>query len=159
MKGFMDSRKGVSPVLAAVLMILVVMTGMSLLFAFFVNYAGDFQRGNGGAVLESMVVEDVHFSDSQNAIIWVYNLGKVGFNISSVYVNSALSKDNSPPTLLRVTYNGTDITPLDSIIREGAHCKIEVKALSSFDSGKPYIFKIVTARGSSFEVTEKCPES
>ena len=153
----MRSRRAVSPVLAAVLMMLVVMTGMSLLFGFFVNYAGDFQRGNGGAVLESMVVEDVHFLDPQHADIWVYNLGKVGFTISSVYVNGALSKDNNPPTLLRVTYNGTDITAPNRSIREGAHCKIEVT--SSFDIGKTYIFKIVTARGSSFEVTGKYPES
>jgi flagellin-like protein len=155
MKRFMRSRKGVSPVLAAVLMMLVVITGMSLLFGFFVNYAGDFQRGNGGAVLESMVVEDVHFLDPHNADIWVYNLGKVGFNISSVYVNGALSGLNNPPTLLRVTYKGADITTSDRIIREGAHCKIEVRTESSFVGGESYIFKIVTARGSSFEVREK----
>src|SRR3989304_3538247 len=126
MKKLVTNRKAVSPVLSAVLMILVVVTGMSLLFAFFVNYASDFQRNSGSAGLESMVVEDVDFIDSQRAEIWVYNMGKVGFNVSSIYVNGALYEDNNPPNLLSVTYKGADVTAAasDKVIRDGAHCKI-----------------------------------
>jgi FlaG/FlaF family flagellin (archaellin) len=155
MKQLLRSKRAVSTVLSTVLMILIVVAGMSLLFGFFVNYAGDFQRGSGSAVLESMVVEDVNFLDSQHAEIWVYNLGKVGFNISFVYVNGALYKDNNPPSLLRVTYKGVDVTAAasDKIIRDGAHCKIEVT--SSFINGGIYTFKIITARGSSVEVKEE----
>jgi FlaG/FlaF family flagellin (archaellin) len=155
MKKLFRSRRALSPVVSAVLMMLVVMIGMSLLFGFFVNYAGDFQRGSGSAVLESMVVEDVHFVDSR-AEIWVYNVGKVAFNISSVYVNGALV--SNPPSLLEVTYKGTDITPLPNEVRDGAHGQIRVaSATYQFSRGSSYTFKIVTERGSSFEVTEVYP--
>jgi len=142
-----NSRRAVSSVVSAVLMILVVMIGMSLLFAFFVNYARDFQTGSGSAVLESMVIEDVKFTDSQ-ADVWVYNVGKVEFKINSIYINDALVDH---PTLVKVTYNGVPVTPLpaDDNIRDGAHAKITVN--HSFEIGQSYVFKIVTERGTSVE--------
>lgn len=155
MRRLFRSRRALSPVLSAVLMMLVVMIGMSILFAFFVNYAGDFQRGSGSAVLESMVVEDVNFVDSGNATIWVYNLGKVSLNISSVYVNDALV--SNPPALLQVTYGGADLPPNE--IRDGAHGKIMVSSSNPIFSvsGGSYTFKIVTTRGTAIEVTEVHP--
>jgi flagellin-like protein len=90
MKRSMCSRRAVSPVLAAVLMILVVMTGMSLLFAFFVNYTADFQRKTGSAVLESITVEDVWFKSATHLEIWVYNFGKVSLNVTSLYIDNQL---------------------------------------------------------------------
>jgi FlaG/FlaF family flagellin (archaellin) len=147
MRKLFRSRRAVSPVVSAVLMMLVVMIGMSFLFAFFVNYTVDFQTGSGSAVLESMVIEDVSFTGSNEAQVWVYNVGKVDFNITSVYVNDILIplKDW---TLVQVTYRGADIVPLPDKIRDGAHAKITVGR--SFDSGH-YVFKIVTERGTSVE--------
>jgi hypothetical protein len=135
-------------------MMLVVMIGMSLLFGFFVSYAGDFQRGNGSAVLESMVVEDVHFVDARNVTLWVYNLGKVAFNISSVYVNGALV--SSPPSLVSVTYQGAPVA-LNEIM-EGAHGEIGVTSANPiFIQGGEYTFRLVTVRGTSLDVKEVYP--
>lgn len=153
MRKLFRGRRALSPVLSAVLMMLVVMIGMSVLFGFFVTYAGDFQRGSGSAVLESLVVEDVHFIDSRNVTIWVYNLGKVSTNITSVYVNGALMNSL---VLVNVTYKGDSIA-LDGI-RDGAHGQINVTSVDSrFASYGEYTFKLVTERGSSVEVKEVCP--
>jgi flagellin-like protein len=126
MRKLFRSRRAVSPVVSAVLMILVVMVGMSLLFAFFVNYTRDFQTGSGSAVLESMVIEDVWFTSPTQ--VWVYNVGKVSFTITSVYVKDQF--DSNP----------------DLEIAPGQHKPIMI--------GSAYrgcTIKIVTARGSAFE--------
>jgi FlaG/FlaF family flagellin (archaellin) len=151
MKKLLKNKKGVSPVVSAVIMMLVVMIGMSALFAFFVNYARDFQLGSGSSVLESMAIEDVHFIDSKTVEIWIYNMGKVDFSISSVYVNDSLI--STSPTLLSVTYKGEDVTSSwPDRIREGGHGQIRIESVDQiFTSGQSYTFKLVTKRGTSFE--------
>ncbi len=65
MKRLFKSKRAVSPVIATVLMILIVMAGMTILFAFIGAYAQSFQAGSGSAVLESLTVEDVWFKNVQ----------------------------------------------------------------------------------------------
>jgi flagellin-like protein len=128
MRKLFRNRRAVSPVVSTVLMILVVIIGMSVLFDFFVNYTRDFQTGSGSAVLESMVIEDVSFTGSNGAQVWVYNVGKVSFTITSVYVNDQFA-----------------VNP-DLAIAPGHH---EMIPVGSAFSG--CTIKIVTARGSAFE--------
>jgi len=137
MRRLFNSRKGLSPVLSTVLMILVVIIGMSLLFAFFVNYARDFQTGSGSAVLESMVIEDVWFRDSTTEV-WVYNVGKVDSRITTFYVD------------------GRQVWPSDWYVDVpvGGHEKLPVPY--DFESGTSYSFKIVTARGTALEGVYIC---
>jgi flagellin-like protein len=134
MKRLIRSRKGLSPVLSTVLMILVAITGMSLLFAFFVNYARDFQLGSGSAVRESVVIEDVCFNSTSHVEVWVYNVGKVDFKITTVYINDKQASIAS----------GSDVA-----VSVGKHGKLMVS--SDFALGGIYDFKIVTERGSAFE--------
>ena len=135
MNKFFSNKRGVSPVVSAVIMILVVMIGMSTLFAFFINYSRDFQLGSGSAVLESMTVEDVWFRNSNTVEIWVYNFGKVNLKITDVYVDSS----------------AVLFAPDDLHIAIGEHEQIIVS--SSFVASGRYHFKIVTTRGTSFEGT------
>src|SRR3990170_9001451 len=136
MKQLLRSKRAVSPVLSAVLMILIVVTGMSLLFGFFVNYTRDFQLGSGSAVLESMTVEDVWFKSSANeAEVWVYNFGKVDSTITSVYVDDKLA--GLKP--------GSDVE-----ITVGEHGKLMV-LYNGFQRYHIYTFKIVTNRGTALE--------
>ncbi|MEM2129749.1 MAG: archaellin/type IV pilin N-terminal domain-containing protein [Candidatus Bathyarchaeia archaeon] len=134
MRRFVRCRRGLSPVVTTVLMILVAIIGMSLLFAFFVNYARDFQLGSGSAVLESLVIEDVWFRNATYAEIWVYNVGKVPCKVTSVYVNdlfAALVEDSA----------------FDVAV--GAHGLLRLNG--EFAVGGDYTIKVVTSRGSAFE--------
>ena len=47
MRKIIKNSKAVSAVLSTILMILIVVIGMSLVFAFFVNYVRDYQLGRG----------------------------------------------------------------------------------------------------------------
>jgi len=122
-------------VLSTVLMILVTIIGMSVLFAFFVNYAKDFQVGSGSAVRESLVIEDVWFNDDADQIeVWVYNVGKVDLKVTSVFIDDK-----------RVSVGAGS----DAEVSVGEHAKLNLPC--SFDVGGTYDFKIVTARGSVYE--------
>jgi flagellin-like protein len=130
-KRLIVNRKAFSPVISTVLMMLIVVIGMSLAFAFFVNYAKDFQLGSGSAVLESMTIEDVWFKDANTVEVWVYNLGKVDFTINSVYIN------------------GLQATCDPVVVGVGAHGKLTITA--SLSPGLSYQLKLVTERGSTVE--------
>ncbi|MDG6222506.1 MAG: hypothetical protein IAX21_00380 [Candidatus Bathyarchaeota archaeon] len=134
------NKKAVSNVVSAMMMVLIVMIGMSGVFAYFVNYSRDYQIGAGSSVLESITVEDVWFRTINSETvcdIWVYNFGKIDVTISDIYVeniNLGLSE--------RLT------------IEVGGHGNIILQSSSlSFVQGESYLFKIVTERGTSFEGT------
>lgn len=139
MRRLLRDRKAVSPVVSAVIMILVAVIGMTVLFAFFVGYARDFQMGSGSAVLESMVIEDVWFRDPINdeIEIWVYNAGKVNFTVTNVYINDFQA----------------NIKSNDGSVEVGDHGRIVVEPLSSMSPGdnELYVVKLVTTRGSAVE--------
>jgi flagellin-like protein len=144
MKRMMRSRKGVSPVIAAMLMIVVAIIGMSFLFAFAVNYATDFQLGKGSAVLESMVIEYVYWDGvSDDVDIWVYNVGKTGLKINNVFVNDV-------QTL--ITYlEDVPVAELNSPVEVGVGEHIKFSVQSDPLSEGINLFRLVTARGSAFE--------
>ena len=142
MKRMLRNRKGVSPVIAAVLMIVVTIIGMSFLFAFSVNYATDYQLGRGGAVLELIVMEDVWIRDS-TVDIWVYNVGKVDLQISNVFVNDYKAN---------ITHIDNNLVELDSLVQVnvGEHVKFSVESTSLRDEGNN-LFSLFTVRGSHVE--------
>jgi FlaG/FlaF family flagellin (archaellin) len=139
MMKLLQNKKAVSPVVSAMIMVVIVMVGMSAAFAFIINYKQDFQSGSGSAVYESMTVEDVWFRNTEVAEVWIYNFGKVSIEIVNVYINN----DAVP-----FTFTAPSEDP--NIAIEG-HCKLSVFLPTQFVQGESYTFKIVTARGTSFE--------
>jgi flagellin-like protein len=134
------NRRAVSPIIATVLMILIVMAGMTILFAFVGSYTQGFQSGSGSAVLESLTFEDVAFTDSnQQMSVWVYNTGKVDISLNSFFINGA-----------SVPMYSEDYALLGSntLVKVGAHFHIIV-FLEHQESS--YTIRITTQRGSGFE--------
>ena len=146
MKRLLRNRKAVSPVVSAVIMILIATIGMSVLFAFFVNYARDFQAGSGSSVLESMVIEDIWVKNSSNVEIWVYNVGKVDFNITSVYINGFQVANVTNPTEPSVE------TSFQARVEVGKHERLILNLRDPVNVNGPNLFKLVTLRGSAVEV-------
>ena len=134
------NRKGVSTVVGTILMIMVVMVGMSILFGFMIVYADGFQHGSGASVLESITVEDVHFTGPNTVELSLYNTGKTALEVSNIYIDGKMAT----------------LTAKTIPIAEGDHADgLSVTAPSgiTFTSGQSYSFKIVTLRGSGFEGT------
>jgi len=141
------SNKAVSPVIATVLMILVVVVGMGLVFAFVSVYTATYQNGVGSSVLESLTIEDVWLHGTaggynDQATISIYNSGDISAQINDIYINGIAAT------------NGTTYYP----IQIGQHISITVTADEAslegsaiWQSGASYDFKVTTVRGSSFE--------
>ncbi len=120
MRRLKNNRKAVSPVIATVLMILIVMAGMTILFAFVGSFSQSFQAGSGSSVLESLTIEDVWFKTSDNnLVISVYNTGKIELTINSMYINS---------TKVNPTLHDSSNNPIDSktLVRMGDHVQIQI---------------------------------
>jgi flagellin-like protein len=146
------NKKAVSPVIAAVLMILVTMIGMTLLFGFVSSYSDSYKKGIGSSVMESISIEDIYLSPDHpgsydNKVnITVYNSGKIDSTISSSYVNG-----------LKLTYNNNLNT--NKPIAVGQHVTLNLKwdDVSNWNSGQEYNFKISTVRGSNYEQVYRAP--
>ena len=136
MRKITKNKKAVSAVLSTILMILIVVVGMSIAFAFFINYVKDYQLGRGSSVLEMAEIEDVWFHTyavNGTVDVWLYNYGKIGIQISSIYIDGIPANFNS--TL--------------SIIQVGQHAKIIISM--NWTSSKSYDIKIITTRSTTFE--------
>jgi hypothetical protein len=130
-------------------MIVVVMVGMTILFAYVAVYAQNYQTGTGSSILESMTIEDVWITSPQVQLT-VYNTGtatnlgtNVDLTVAAIYVNGvALTTTNSPSSSIN----------FNVLIGAGDHVTINCYYLEGFQPGVTYDFKIVTMRGSNFEV-------
>ena len=137
-------------------MILVVMVGMSIAFSYIVVYANNYKSGAGSSVLESLTIEDIWIKNSNTVQLTVYNAATAAnlgtgtgldTTIVAIYVNG-LAIATQP--------NGNSFA-LNTLVGAGSHQTITGYWLGTFQSGTPYDFKIVTSRGSNFELQYTAP--
>lgn len=140
-------------------MILVVMVGMSLVFAYVTVYSSSYQAGVGSSVLESMTIEDVWIQNSNTVQISVYNtatqanLGTnsgIDITVATIYVNG----------VALTTSQGGNSIEFNKVIRSDtadAHQSIVGYWSGTFQSGITYNFKVVSARGSNFDLQYTAP--
>ena len=131
------NRRAVSPVLSTVILVLIVVIGMSAVFAFFVDYVRDYQMGRGSAVKELMEIEDVFFADVDVVEVWLYNYGDIDLTVDAAYVNG-LS--------VNLTYFYDDWT-----LNPYQHKRFNVTLNANWVPDLSYIFKFITARGTTVE--------
>ncbi|MGA3290348.1 MAG: hypothetical protein ABSD42_08935 [Candidatus Bathyarchaeia archaeon] len=153
MRKLYRNKKGLSTVISTILMIVVVMVGMTILFTYVAVYAQNYQTGTGSSILESMTIEDVWIQGTpgaQNMVqLTVYNTGtatnlgtNVDLTVAAIYVNDTALTTNSSSN--NINFN--------ELIGAGDHVPINCYYSAGFQIGHTYDFKIVTMRGSNFEV-------
>jgi len=160
MRKLYRNKRALSTVISTILMIVVVMVGMTILFAYVTVYANNYQTGTGSSILESMTIEDVWIQNSTYVQLTVYNTGtatnlgtNVNLEVAAIYVNNtALTTGSSSINFGYTIYAGTHFTidaylPLPPVGPWSA----------GFQSGNTYAFKIVTVRGSNFELQYTYP--
>lgn len=152
MKRLLKSKRGVSPVIATVLMILVTMVGMTLLFGFVTYYADTYQSGVGSQVRELLVIEDIWINPPSSDLnhvpvkISIYNAGKIDSEITSVYVNGLSVTDES-----YTNFN------LDIDVPQGGHISVTLYRNTGLWSPGEYTFTVGTKTGSTFDTTYRIP--
>ncbi|HUK85329.1 MAG TPA: archaellin/type IV pilin N-terminal domain-containing protein [Candidatus Acidoferrum sp.] len=144
MRKLYRNKKGISPVISTILMIMVAMVGMSVAFSYVVVYSDTYKAGVGSSVLESLTIEDIWFRSDTGAYnnvvtIGLYNSGEIGAIVKTIYVNGIAAT------------NGSSDYNLNINIPVGQHIQVTVQGLSSWTPGTKYDFKITTMRGSNFD--------
>jgi flagellin-like protein len=156
MRNIKRNRRAVSPVLSTVLLILIVVVGMSMVFAFFVDYVADYQSGRGSSVMERIEIEDVRFVSNDTIEMWLYNYGEIEAEFDLMFVNGLAVKNftytGAIPGLYDMDSDGTLELPA------GAHARFNVTLNYDWAPDFPYNIRIVTERGSAFEREYYSPE-
>jgi len=123
MKRLVRNKKGITPVLSNVLLMVIAVAGMSIAMTATYLITNNLKEIMG----ERFIVEDVWFKTGNTIAVYIRNVGKMAIEISAVYVNytlqsfSSLKLEVGKHSWLNITYN--------------------------WSSGSVYYINIVTRRG------------
>lgn len=138
--------------MADILILSIIVTLMSVVWAFTLTYTVNYQAGQGGAILERLTIEDVWFYDStlpkdkNNKLnVTVYNYGKLPINISIIFL------DGRPCTF--TLYDALTGRTKLSEINVGSSGRLHIEIPVDIQAGNytVYNIKIFTKRGYSYE--------
>jgi flagellin-like protein len=147
----LKSKKGISPILATLLLIVIAVAAIVVTYAWVMTFMGA-QTGAGGTIL---TVENMYWnSTAKTTNIDVKNIGTSDTKIVRLYIGETTSN------LLEVTIN-TDLGTTGKNLPVDQKITIVLdwpNALgSSWTNGKMYYFKIVPETGTEREFTGKAP--
>ena len=136
------NRKGISPVIATLLLIVISVAAAVMTYIWLTRYMGTLQSQAGTSQLQERVkIEGVKISEKDDKItkIYVRNIGDVEVTIDAVYLidssGNILYKDDATLPL----------SPTDD--------NVLTVELTGLVEGKTYTVKIVTTRGTEFTYT------
>jgi flagellin-like protein len=137
MRTMLKSKKGISPILATLLLIVIAVAAVIVTYAWVMTFTGS-TTSQGGAVLS---VENVRFYDSsgKKVEIVIRNSGTNDATVAEVYRGTS----SSDLQQISVTY-----IPSSQMVNEGESLKITFSY--NWNSGTRYYFKVVTEEGLSF---------
>ena len=123
MKRMFRDRRGITPVLSNVLLMVIAVAGMSIAMTATYVITGNLKEIMG----ERFIIEDVWFKTDDTIAVYIRNVGKMTIEISVVYVNHTLQSASS--LLLEV----------------GEHDWLNITY--DWSAGAVYYINIVTRRG------------
>ncbi len=137
----MRTKRGVSPVIATVLLILVAVAATVIIWTW-VSGAASNNPTTQPALQEKITIDGVKYdSTAQKATIYVTNLGQYDVNIASGYIIDATTSEV-------VCANTTSISPnnLPVTIKPQSTGEIII-GNCGLTTGKPYVAKVITTNG------------
>lgn len=149
----LKSRKGISPILATLLLIVIAVAAIIVTYAWVMTFIGA-QSGAGGTFLD---VENVYWDSTANTTsIVVRNIGTSDAKIVRLYMGNATSN------LIEVT-TSTDLGTSGKVLPVDQSVTVVLNwpnsLASSWTNGKTYYFKVVPEAGTAKEFTWKAPSS
>ena len=137
MRTMLKSKKGISPILATLLLIVIAVAAVIVTYAWVMTFTGS-TSGQAGALLSP---ENVRYYNASGlkVDITIRNSGTADAKVVEVYQGTS-SSDLQPVS--SVTYD-----PTSQMVSEGSSLKITFDL--SWTSGTRYYFKVVTEEGMS----------
>ena len=140
MRNILKSKKGISPILATLLLIVIAVAAIIVTYAWIVTYMSDTTSQAG----ELIVVEDVSFYTAGKINITVRNTGTADSEIVSIYIGTTSSS---------LVLQASVSTTLPQVISEGT---AEVFSVDySWTDETRYYFKIFTKSGRELTFNQK----
>jgi len=145
MRSMLKSKKGISPILATLLLIVIAVAAVIVTYAWVMTFTAS-TTSQAGAVL---TVENVRFYGSGNDIeIVIRNSGTADAEVVEVYLGEASSD------LQKVSSGDIVYDPSSQIISAGSSLEIDIED-TVWVSGTRYYFKVVTEEGLSIPFSEE----
>jgi flagellin-like protein len=143
MRTILKSKKGISPILATLLLIVIAVAAVIVTYAWVMTFTGS-TTSQAGAVLS---VENIRYYDSsgKKVDITIRNSGTADGKVVEVY-EGASSSNLSPVS--SVTYD-----PLTQLVSAGSSLKITFDL--TWTTGTRYYFRVVTEEGLSIPFSEE----
>ena len=139
MKSILKSKKGISPILATLLLIVIAVSAVIVTYAWVMTFTGS-TTSQAGAIV---TVENVNFNNGGNGIeITLRNSGTADATVDTVYMG------NSSSSLSSVT-GSTAFNPSSKIIVAGSTLTMTISGTSIWSDGTTYYFNIGTEEGIS----------
>ena len=144
MRSMLKSKKGISPILATLLLIVIAVAAVIVTYAWVMTFT-ESTINTAGAVL---TVENVRFYSDDDVEIVIRNSGTGNAKVVEVYQGTAstnLEKQSS-----------VDYVP-DEQISAGSSILIDCTLDADWESGTRYYFKVVTEEGLNIPFSAEAP--
>ena len=125
MKTMLRDKRGITPVLSNVLLMVIAVAGMSIAMTATYIITGNLKEIMG----ERFIVEDVWFEPPDTIAVYIRNVGKMAIEISAVYVNFTSQSFSS------------------LILETGDHNWLNITLSNDWIADSVYYINIVTRRG------------
>ncbi len=146
-KGFLPSKKALSPIFATLIILAVVTVLFIPVFIWATNVASQNQeswQGLGTQATERIVIEEVNLKVNQpSCTIYVRNIGKTAVTISNVIISQADGKNGTH------VYQGSAFIATPQSVVQGDLITVQINALGFSVWSTTYNIKVATTRGIS----------
>jgi len=145
MRSILKSKKGISPILATLLLIVIAVAAVIVTYAWVMTFTSS-TTSQAGAML---TVENVRFYSSDDIEITVRNSGTGDAKVAEVY--------EGPSTSELQKADVRDYDPDTQIVSAGSSITIDIRLEANWESGTRYYFKVVTEEGFSLPFSAEAP--
>jgi len=144
-KTMLKSRRGISPILATLLLIVIAVAAIVVTYAWVMTYMSS--AGHEAGV--RLTIEAVNWPNNSTIKLYVRNTGTSDATIDAVYVGTS-STDLQKQT--SVTYN-----PENKVVKANGETVMEITISYSWTSQRTYYFKVSPLTGPAAEFSAKAP--
>jgi flagellin-like protein len=145
MRSILKSKKGISPILATLLLIVIAVAAVIVTYAWVMTFTGS-TTSQAGALLAP---ENIRFYSADDIEITIRNSGTADAKVVEVYQGPSTSE------LQKMSVRSYE--PDTQIVSEGSSILIRIRLDDDWESGTRYYFKVVTEEGFSLPFSEEAP--
>lgn len=146
MAKMLKSKKGISPILATLLLIVIAVAAIIVTYAWVMTFTSS-QTGKAGQFL---TIANIDWSDPSKIVVDIINSGTDNAKILKVYMGT------TPET--RTNQTSVSYDPTTKIVsRDGGMIQVTITPSAPWTSGTRYYFRFLTEAGTNWDHDERAP--